>query len=75
MRLVASYYNIPERNTIAFGDGLNDIDMLSEAAVGVAMKNADREVQGYARDVTDYTNNEGGVGKYLIKFFNLDIEA
>jgi len=71
MRLVASHYNIPMRNTISFGDGLNDIDMLSEAAIGVAMKNASNEVKGYANDVTDYTNNEGGVGKYLAKYFNI----
>ncbi len=69
LRVIASYYNIPVNRTIAFGDGENDVEMLSFAAIGVAMKNANRLVKSYANDVTDYTNDEGGVGRYLEKYF------
>ncbi|NOQ50208.1 MAG: Cof-type HAD-IIB family hydrolase [Mycoplasmataceae bacterium] len=69
MRYIAAYYNISSKNTICFGDGLNDIEMLSEASVGVAMSNAKGIVKSYAADVTDYSNDQGGVGKYLNNFF------
>ena len=32
----ATEFNIPNRRTIAIGDGANDIDMISEAGLGVA---------------------------------------
>jgi phosphoserine phosphatase len=32
----ATEFNIPKRRTIAIGDGANDIDMISEAGLGVA---------------------------------------
>ncbi len=73
MKYIAAHYNIPAYNTIAFGDGINDVEMLSLAGHGVAMKNAKGTVKTYAKDVTDFDNNDAGVGEYLIKFFNLKI--
>ena len=37
--------NIENKDIIAFGDGLNDIDMIEKCGVGVAMKNALPEVK------------------------------
>lgn len=71
MKHIAEYYNIPLSRTISFGDGLNDREMLIEASVGVAMKNAKGTVKTYANDTTDYTNSEAGVGRYLEEFFDL----
>ena len=71
MKYIASYYNIPLKNTIAFGDGLNDKEMLSEASMGVAMKNAKGTIKTYAKDTTDFTNNDGGIGIYLENFFKI----
>ncbi len=71
MKQIAEYYNIPLTRTIAFGDGMNDREMLMSAAVGVAMKNAKGTVKTYANDTTDFTNGEAGVGLYLEKFFDL----
>lgn len=68
---IAAYYNIPLSNTIAFGDGLNDREMLQKATRGVAMKNAKGTVKTYSNDITDFTNDEAGVGRYLEEFFNL----
>ena len=70
MKYIATYYNIPLKNTIAFGDGLNDKEMLFEASMGVAMKNAKGTIKTYAKDTTDYSNNDGGVGRYLEEFFS-----
>lgn len=71
MKYIASYYNIPLTNTIAFGDGLNDREMLLEAGLGVAMKNAKGTVKTYADDITDFTNDDAGVGRYLEEFFEI----
>ncbi len=72
IKFIASYYNIPMFRTIAFGDGENDIEMLHVASLGVAMKNASDLVKSHANDITDFTNDDAGVGKYLENFFNLN---
>lgn len=53
--------------TMAFGDGLNDITMLSTAALGVAMENACPEVKAAADHITD-TNDHDGVAKAIEQF-------
>ncbi len=71
MKQIARFFNIPLSRTMAFGDGLNDREMLLDSAIGVVMKNAKGTIKTYGDDITDYTNNEGGVGKYLEEFFEL----
>ena len=46
-------------NVFAFGDGLNDIEMLGAAGCGVAMGNAAEEVKKHADYVTEHVDNEG----------------
>ena len=63
------YLNIPIENTYAFGDGQNDIEMLSVVGCGIAMGNASDEVKKYAKQVTDSVQNDGvaiGIEKYVI---------
>lgn len=48
----------------AFGDDVNDVDMLRACGLGVAMANAVEEVHAAADHVTT-SNNEGGVAKVL----------
>ena len=69
VRYLASYYNIPMYRTIAFGDGENDLEMLQIASLGVAMKNASDLVKSYANDISDFNNDDAGVGYYLENFF------
>jgi hydroxymethylpyrimidine pyrophosphatase-like HAD family hydrolase len=45
--------------TMAFGDGGNDITMLKYVALGVAMGNANPEVKAIADYVTDDVDNDG----------------
>lgn len=51
--------NIPLENSYAFGDGKNDIEMLSSVGCGIAMGNADDYVKSYAKKVTDTVQNDG----------------
>ena len=50
---------ISVEETIAFGDGENDIEMLEFAGIGVAMGNADEEVKAVADYVTTDIDDDG----------------
>lgn len=60
-------------NIIVFGDNLNDIDMIKNARYGIAMLNGLDEVKEVANDVTNQDNNNQGVTKYLINFFDIEL--
>ena len=55
---------IPREESVAVGDGLNDLSMIKAAGLGVAMKNAAEEVTKAAKYVTS-SNNEDGVAELL----------
>ncbi|TDT51306.1 Cof-type HAD-IIB family hydrolase [Fonticella tunisiensis] len=61
LKLVANYLNIRREEILAIGNSQNDIDMLSFAGIGIAMKNADSMLQERWNHFTEYTNNEEGV--------------
>jgi Cof subfamily protein (haloacid dehalogenase superfamily) len=66
---VLDYLNIPIENSYAFGDGKNDIEMLSTVGCGIAMGNADDSIKNYANKVTDTVQNDGvalGIEKYIL---------
>ena len=54
--------------TLAFGDGLNDVSMLRAAGVGVAMGNADDAVKAVADEVTA-SCDDAGVAAVVNRFF------
>ncbi len=58
---------IKPENTIAMGDGGNDIDMIKFAGIGVAMANAQPHIIEAADYITD-SNTEYGVAKAMEKF-------
>lgn len=60
-------YGIAPDETMAFGDGQNDIEMLRHAGIGVAMGNAVEEVQA-AADYVTASVDEDGVGRALRHF-------
>jgi len=64
---LCSRLGIDSSEVIAFGDGLNDLDMLQFAGLSVAMGNADPLIRQNAMYVT-CSNNESGVGKALRHF-------
>ncbi|MDO4496403.1 MAG: Cof-type HAD-IIB family hydrolase [Bacteroidales bacterium] len=56
---VCHYYGIPLSETMAFGDGGNDLQMLAHVAIGVAMGNASDEVKAVADRVTTSVDEDG----------------
>lgn len=65
---LATYLNIRDDEIIAFGDGLNDIDMLKKCGVGVSLSNALLSVKENANFITEYDHNNDGVIKFLQNF-------
>jgi hypothetical protein len=59
MEAICRHYGIRQEETLAFGDGGNDIEMLQWAGTGVAMGNAADEVKAAADMVTTDVDNEG----------------
>lgn len=64
---LARSYGIKREEILALGDGFNDIPMLEYAGLGIAMANAENEVQK-AADYVTLSNKEDGVAAALDKF-------
>ena len=56
---VLEYYGIDLKDTMAFGDGGNDVPMLKHVATGVAMGNAEEHVKAVADYVTTSVDEDG----------------
>ena len=54
---------------MAFGDNGNDVDLLASCGYGVAMKNGSAQAKKAAKYISDYTNNEQGVLRFINSFF------
>lgn len=60
---------VDRADTIACGDGFNDMSMIQYAGVGVAMANAKNEVKQIADVVTEKTNDEDGLLEVIENYF------
>ncbi|MFC3041527.1 Cof-type HAD-IIB family hydrolase [Virgibacillus xinjiangensis] len=67
LQFVCSEIGIEMENVLAVGDSLNDMKMIQEAGVGVAMGNAQEAIKKAADFITD-TNELDGVAKAIEKF-------
>ncbi|MDU8925068.1 Cof-type HAD-IIB family hydrolase [Pasteurellaceae bacterium LIM206] len=63
---VVNYLGLKMENVMAFGDGLNDLEMLQTVGVGVAMGNACEQLKAVADFVTDHIE-ENGIYNFLVK--------
>ena len=59
LRRLCWYYGIDLSQTVAFGDSMNDLEIIQEAGIGVAMGNALPEIQAAADYVTDRIDQDG----------------
>jgi len=67
LKAIAQHLGMHPSEMMAIGDGLNDLDMIAEAGIGVAMGNALPEVQA-AADVITASQEEDGVAEALEKW-------
>ena len=65
-RFVCDYLNAAPADTIAFGDSMNDAEILRAAGIGIAMGNAENGVKEIADQVCECWN-EDGIAKALVR--------
>lgn len=59
LSLLCRHYDIPKGQTVAFGDSLNDMEIVQAAGTGIAMGNAVPELKAVADYVTDDVSRDG----------------
>ena len=67
LAILARHLDIPLEETMAIGDGLNDVSMLRAAGLGVAMGQAPRRVRAMA-DVVTASNSEDGLARAIEQY-------
>lgn len=70
LKIITKLLNIPIEETMAFGDGENDLDMLRKVGYPVVMENGQEILKKEIKNIA-LPNSEEGVAKYLEKYFNL----
>lgn len=63
--------NIKAEEIIAMGDDNNDIDMIENVGLGIAMKNGSNSVKSVAKMISQKDNNESGVAFELKRVLNI----
>lgn len=66
LKILGDKLNINTNEMICFGDGLNDVEMIKNVGVGIAVANALECVKNNAKYIT-LSNDEDGVAKFLLK--------
>ena len=61
---ILEHLNIDKDHSYAFGDGLNDLEMIKYVGHGIAMKNAVKELKDVADEVIGHVD-ENGLEEYL----------
>lgn len=67
IQIIQKHFNLKREDTIAIGDGGNDLSMLKYAGIGIAMGNASDAVKAHADYITSSVD-EDGVSNALKKF-------
>lgn len=69
MKDIVAWRNYPGCQTIAFGDGGNDVSIIKEAEIGIAMGNSDETVRSAADYVTCSVDDNGVY--HALKYLNV----
>lgn len=69
--ILSNYLSIDKTEVMAIGDNLNDVDMVRNSGVGVAVANAYSELKDVAKYTTKNTASEGGFAEAVFKFIEL----
>ena len=66
LRKICAYYGMETSQCIAFGDSMNDAEILFAAGIGIAMADSEECVKSFADDICG-TCAEDGVAKALVR--------
>ena len=68
LEFLTNYLNISYNNVLAIGDNINDLEMVKNAGIGVAVNEAYDELKDVAKYVTKSTTTEGAFSEAIEKF-------
>ncbi len=68
LEILKDYLNIDKTEIMAIGDNLNDLDMVKNSGIGVAVANAYDELKQVAKYTTLNTVEKGGFAEAVYKF-------
>lgn len=61
LKAIADAYSISMKSVVAFGDASNDIPMLENVGLGIALKNATNDVKAVADHISEWSNDEDAI--------------
>ena len=68
LEVLSNYLNINKNEILAIGDNLNDLEMVQNAGVGIAVNNAYNELKQIANYTTEKPVEKGGFAEAVYKF-------
>eukprot|EP01132_Coremiostelium_polycephalum_P000861 gene861-1075_t len=66
--------NFTVDQVVAFGDAENDIEMLQTSGLGICLANGTTPTKKIAKLVSQFSNDDDGVARELVKLFNLPLD-
>ncbi len=63
---LSDFFRIKIENIIAFGDDINDLEMIKNCGKGICVKNGVEEVKAVAKEICDDNDNDG-IAKWIEK--------
>lgn len=72
LQVIMKHCHVEPSEVMAFGDYLNDLEMIEIAHTSYAMKNAHDELKEAATKITRFDNNNNGVIEELKEYFKMD---
>ena len=68
IKFLEEYLHVLPNEILAIGDNLNDLEMIKNSGIGVAVSNAYTDLKGVAKYVTEKDAQEGGFAESVFKF-------
>ena len=68
LKILRDYLNIENNEIMAIGDNLNDLEMVKNSGLGIAVANAYDELKEVAKYTTNNTVENGGFAEAVYKF-------
>ena len=70
LTFLSEHLGIPKENMMAVGDNINDLEMIQNAGIGVAVVDATDDVKAVAKYVTEKKVNEGAFAEAINKYLD-----
>lgn len=70
LNFLSEYLNIPKENMLAIGDNINDLEMVKESGIGVAVNESYDDLKKVAKYVTKSSVSDGAFAEAINTFIN-----